>query len=233
MPLFSHYAPLADISTRLSLPSLVFSIITPLVVICRFVARTIHGGELSTDDWTILASLVFTETVSVMMIICCGWGFGKHTQLLDRAIVSKTLHLYWFAQILYKLGIGLTKVSILAFYLRVFGVTRWFRISCFVVMGVVVAFTISSVLTSILQCSPVKYAYDKSGTGTCIDLGKFWYANAGYNIATDLIIIILPILVIRTLQLPKRTKIALCGVFALGILYVYHVDFTRSLHHRA
>ena len=88
-------------------------------------------------------------------------------------------------------------------------------------MSIVVAWTIASVMTSIFQCSPVQFAYNKKahgGHGTCIDLGKFWYANAGYNIGTDLIIIAMPIFVIRTLQLPKRTKIALCGIFALGIL---------------
>lgn len=231
MPIFSHYAPLTDISARLSVPSLVFSIVTPLVVLCRFVARSIHGGELGADDWTILVSLVFTMTVCVQMIICCEWGFGKHTKLLDPAIVHKTLHLYWFAQILYKVAMGLTKLSILAFYLRVFGVSDSFRMSSFVFMGIIVAFTISSVTTSIFQCSPVKFAYDKRGHGTCIDLGKFWYANAGYNITTDVILIIMPILMIRTLQLPKRTKIALCGVFALGTLYVYRFRIAASLHH--
>ena len=219
MPFVSHYEPLADISARLSIPALVFSIATPLIVACRFAARSVRGGDLGADDWIILASSIFTEAVNIQMIICCKWGFGKHTKLIEPpSIVGKTLKLYFFAQILYKIGIGLTKVSILAFYLRVFGVIRWFQISCFVVGGIVVAFSISSVMTSIFQCSPVKYAFDKSGTGTCINLGKFWFANAGYNIGTDILIILLPILVIRTLQLPTRTKVALCAVFALGFL---------------
>jgi hypothetical protein len=218
MPIFSDYEPLDDISAYLSIPALIFSIVTPLVVISRFFARSIHGGEVGADDWTILASLVFTETVNVLMIVCCELGFGKHTKLLERDVVRTTLKLYWFAQILYKLGIGLTKVSILAFYLRVFGIIRWFQIACLTVMGIVITFTISSITVSIFQCSPVKYAFDKSGTGTCINLGKFWFANAGYNIGTDVIIIILPILVVNTLQLPTRSKIALCGVFAFGAL---------------
>lgn len=218
MPIFSHYEPLADISTRLSIPALVFSVVTPLVVICRFIARSIHGGKLGADDWTILASVVFALTVNIQMIICCKWGFGKHTGLLSQHIVSRTLKLYWFAQILYKIGIGLTKVSILALYYKIFGILPWFRRSCLVVTVIVVAFTIASVMTSIFQCSPVQFAFDKSGEGTCIDLGKFWFANAGYNISTDVIIVVMPLLVIKTLQLPKRTKLALCGVFALGLL---------------
>lgn len=218
MPIFSNYEPLADISARLSIPSLVFSILTPLFVICRLLARSIRGGRLGADDWTVLASLVFTQTVNIQMIICCKWGFGKHTELLNQHIVRRTLKLYWFAQILYKIGIGLTKVSILVFYHRIFGIVRSFRISCLVVTVIVVAFTIASVATSIFQCFPIQFAFDKSGEGSCINLGKFWFANAGYNISTDGIIVIMPLFVIKTLQLPKRTKLALCGVFALGIL---------------
>ena len=46
----------------------------------------------------------------------------------------------------------------------------------------------------------------------------FWYANAVFNISTDFIIIGLPVPVIAKLQLPTRTKIALCGVFTVGIV---------------
>lgn len=230
MPLFSHYEPLADISDRLSIPSLVFCIVTPLIVLARFLARCLHGNQLGADDWTILASLVFAQTVNIQMIICCQWGFGKHTREIPRPIVEKTLELYFYAQILYKINIGLTKISILMLYLRVFGVTRWFKILCWVVIGIVIAFTTASVTTSIFQCSPVKYAYDKSGgNGTCIDLTKFWYGNAGYNIGTDLIIITMPALLIRLLRLAKRTKIALMGVFGLGALYASSHPFLPFL----
>jgi hypothetical protein len=221
MPLLSHYDGLDDISSRLSTPALVFSIVTPLVVLARFIARCTHGNHLGADDWTILGALCFAETVSVLMIICCEWGFGKHTKELPKPLVTRTLELYFYAQIFYKITFGLTKISILLLYLRVFGVWRFFKWLCWLMIGLVLSFTIASVVTSIFQCMPVQFAFDKSaanGQGTCIDLTKFWYANAGFNIGTDTIIIIMPIFPVKGLNIPTRSKIALCGVFAVGIV---------------
>lgn len=130
-----------------------------------------------------------------------------------------TVQLYFFAQILYKVNIGLTKVSILLLYLRVF-VRPWFQTVCLIIMGVVVAFTTGTVFASIFQCTPVEYAFNKNirGGGHCINLTAFWFANAAFNILSDIVIIIIPTFVIKTLQLPKRSKVALCAVFALGTL---------------
>ena len=222
MAIFSDYEPLADISDRLAIPSLVFCIVTPLVVFARFLARTLYRNILGADDWTILASLVFALAVNIQMIICCQWGFGKHTDKLSLPIVSRTLELYFYAQILYKLTIGLTKISILILYLRVFNVIRWFKIACWTVGSIVFSFTVASVVASIFQCTPVRFAYDKMGTnGTCINLTKFWYGNAGYNIGTDLLIITLPLFVIHSLKIPRRNRVALGAIFSLGILYVF------------
>jgi hypothetical protein len=221
MPIFSHYEGLDDISSRLSIPALVFSLCTPLIVLARFLARTTHGNHLGPDDWTILTALCFGETVSVLMIICCEWGFGKHTKELPSSLVTRTLELYFYAQIFYKITFGLTKVSILLLYLRVFGVWKFFRRLCWILVAVVISFTTSSVIASIFQCSPVAFAFDKSlnnGHGTCFDLTKFWYANAGFNIGSDAILIVMPIFPVKGLNIPTRSKVALCGVFAIGIL---------------
>ena len=227
MPLVSDYGQLDDISDRLAIPSLIFTIVTPIVVFARLLTRRLHDNQVGPDDWTILASLLFAETVNIQMIICCQWGFGKHTDELPRPVVSKTLELFYYAQIFYKVNICLTKISILLFYLRVFKVVRWFKFLCWTVGGIILAFTVASVLASIFQCIPIAFAYDKTiPDGSCIDLTSFWYGNAGYNIGTDLIIIILPILVIRTLKIPKRTRIALVGVFGLGILYAFSSSFS-------
>jgi hypothetical protein len=45
---------------------------------------------------------------------------------------------------------------------------------------------------------------------------KFYSTNAGINIITDFALIILPIPVIRSLNLGRRQKIALISIFAVG-----------------
>ena len=57
MPLFSHYGDIPDISQRLSYPSLVFAIVTPIVVLARLSTRRV-SGKVGADDWVILVSCV-------------------------------------------------------------------------------------------------------------------------------------------------------------------------------
>ncbi|KAJ4267513.1 hypothetical protein NW762_003620 [Fusarium torreyae] len=53
-----------------------------------------------------------------------------------------------------------------------------------------------------------------------------WYTNVAGNIATDLIIILLPIPAIVRLKLPRRQKWYLVGIFALGTFTVI-ISFIR------
>jgi hypothetical protein len=52
----------------------------------------------------------------------------------------------------------------------------------------------------------------------CIDQIKFELIAAILNIVTDFVIMVLPLPTIWSLQLPKRQKWALSGVFMLGTL---------------
>lgn len=115
----------------------------------------------------------------------------------------------------------MTKISILLLYIRLF-IQRWFLITCWTSVGIVVAFTVGTVMSSIFQCTPIEFAFNKTlpGGGHCLSLPAFWYANAAFNILSDLVLIGLPIPIIFKLQLPLKSKIALCGVFAVGILSV-------------
>ncbi len=119
------------------------------------------------------------------------------------------------AQIFYKITINLTKTSILLLYRRIF-VQRWFRISSLVLMSLVMAYMVATTAASIWQCSPIAGAWDRSLQPKCISLTKNWYANAGFAIATDVLILALPMQPIWTSKLPINQKRALMLVFALG-----------------
>lgn len=235
MPLFSHYGDIPDCSSKLSHPSLVFAVVTPLVVLGRFLSRR-GSGKIGGDDWVVLGACAVAETVSVQMIVVCAWAFGKHVSDIQPALLTRTLKLYFISQILYKVNIGLTKISILLFYIRLFIRPRFLR-ACWTCLVLVVVFTLASVLASVFQCTPVEHAFDgpnstsetdldyyypSSGStrlesGKCINLTAFWYANAAFNILSDVVIILLPIPVVVQLHLPRRTRGGLCAIFAVGV----------------
>lgn len=127
--------------------------------------------------------------------------------------------MFWADQILYKFTINLTKLSILAFYLRVFS-KHWFRVTCWITAIIVWLYTFISIVVTIFQCRPVSRVWDKSIAGTCIKLTAFWYANAIYNILTDVAIMATVPFVIWVLDLSKQQRIGLIVLFGLVILYV-------------
>lgn len=124
------------------------------------------------------------------------------------------------AQIVYKLAINLSKISIVLLYLRIFQLIKWFRITCWALLGAISAYCAASVLATALQCSPVSRAMDKSIPGTCINMATFWYANAAFSISTDVILLLIPIPLIYRLEITTWYKLALVGCFAVGVFGV-------------
>ncbi|RYP00878.1 hypothetical protein DL763_000508 [Monosporascus cannonballus] len=127
---------------------------------------------------------------------------------------------FYLCQITYKASINLTKTSILLLYLRIFTRVKWFRWGCIFVMTCVAMFCVATITATIFQCSPIEKAFNQTITGHCINNGHFWYANASFNISTDLIILIIPMPLIYGLQIPRVQKAGLAIVFALGIFVI-------------
>ncbi|KND89528.1 hypothetical protein TOPH_05903 [Tolypocladium ophioglossoides CBS 100239] len=202
-------------AAEVRIPCIIFFAVTPIFLVIRVWNRISRRSGLGWDDWTIFVSFACTLAVQVLMMISCNYGFGKHIYHLGRENRLMALKLFYIAQIFYKLTINLTKSSILLLYLRIF-VQRWFRICCYALMGLILAYMVATTASSIWQCSPIEGAWDKSIHPECISLTKNWYANAGFSIVTDVLILCLPMQPIWTSKLPINQKRALMLVFALG-----------------
>lgn len=112
---------------------------------------------------------------------------------------------------------NMTKMSILMLYLRIF-IQRWFRIICYVLLVIISSYMVAAFFASVFQCTPVARAWNKTIPGACINITTNWYANAGFSIATDIIILTLPMYPLYKSKIILKRKIALMGVFALGAL---------------
>ncbi|OAQ99996.1 hypothetical protein LLEC1_01841 [Akanthomyces lecanii] len=197
------------------IPCIVFFALTPIFLAVRVYNRISRRTGLGWDDGTIIVSYFCTLTVMIFMMVSVDAGFGKHIKSLSRPNKLKTLQMFYIAQIFYKLTINLTKTSILLLYRRIF-VQRWFRYSCNTLICIVMAYCVATTASSIWQCTPIPFAWDKSLHGSCISMITNWYANAGFAIATDVLILSLPMQPIWASKLPVNQKRALMLVFALG-----------------
>lgn len=76
-----------------------------------------------------------------------------------------------------------------------------------------------AVLSAFLNCVPVARFWDPTVPGTCLSSKGLWFSNASMHITTDLAILIIPIPALAALELPKKQRVALISIFALGGLY--------------
>ncbi|RPB08328.1 hypothetical protein P167DRAFT_608835 [Morchella conica CCBAS932] len=118
------------------------------------------------------------------------------------------------------------KLSLLFFYLRIGGprcggLPTWFRISTIMLIALTIVVGVISEVIIIFQCKPANHQWNRlfpgaDPDGKCWDLVVFYFVHAGLNIFLDVVITILPMPLLLSLELPRRQKIGLCGLFSLG-----------------
>lgn len=119
----------------------------------------------------------------------------------------------------YNLSTLFIKVSILQFYLRF--PSGWaFQLTTYFTMFVAVGYSLPQAFAWSYHCRPTARYWDRTIPGTCIE-GDPYLVSAGLNVATDIVILLLPIWLAWPLRLPTRQKMGVTGILMAGGLYVY------------
>ena len=75
-------------------------------------------------------------------------------------------------------------------------------------------------ITDFTSALPVNSIWNRNVKATISDIddNKLYIANSGFNIATDAILLILPLIIIWRMQMTWLHKLGLSGIFCLGAL---------------
>ena len=113
------------------------------------------------------------------------------------------------------------KFSILLLYHRLFGINRWFRTALCVAGALTIMWWIAAFLDSMFECVPLQAIWDKSiRDPKCQDVRASALGTGIANMILDIMFLTLPLPMIWKLQVTKRIKVSLTGIFLLGALYV-------------
>ena len=146
---------------------------------------------------------------------------GHHADRKQSLVATQTI--YFCAQ-------ALVKVSILLLYHRLFGINRWFRISLWVAGALTISWWMAAFLDAIFACTPVRASWEKGiRDAKCQDIRASALGTGIANMILDIMFLILPLPMIWKLQVTRRIKVLLTGIFLLGALYVSPSLFNRSL----
>jgi hypothetical protein len=152
-------------------------------------------------------------------------GLGKHVWQVApfNAIIQQMkllIGIFFAIQAFYATSIALAKLSIVALYLRVFPHQLLHKIS-FTTSGLIVIMWISSIIAIIIEAIQTKggnaIEFNEGEWATYVD---YQLAASIINAVTDVILCVSPLPIVIKLQMSKRDKIIVSGLFGLGFLYV-------------
>ncbi|KAI1425496.1 hypothetical protein F5Y12DRAFT_714166 [Xylaria sp. FL1777] len=210
--------PKRNIKVAVWLVPLVAIILSTIFYLLKLLSRAVLRQQVDASDITLGASVATTFPVLWVAFKLASYGLGQDVWNIPQDNITKILYLYWWAEILYQIGLPLTRMSILFFYLRVFPQNhiRW---ASFALIGLNGANLIAFVVATIFQCIPVYGAWtfwDGSFKGHCNDLHPQSWIQAGINILLDILVIVLPLPSLAKLSASRGRKIRIIIMFALG-----------------
>ncbi|KAI0190869.1 hypothetical protein F4808DRAFT_399171 [Astrocystis sublimbata] len=195
----------------------------------RLAARVSRRMKICLDDWLSVLALLFFILYAITTILAVPYGLGKHIWATDPAVAYKVIEIGFFNAIAYLAVNWLIKLSILAFYRRVFTLNiTWFRYSVYACFIYITGWFVGTLFGVIFQCAPVDFFWNQYNfalspmpTGSCsANSSALVIGSSALNSIGDIVILGLPVIMIGQLQLPQSKKVALALVFATGIFAI-------------
>ena len=161
------------------------------------------------------------------------YGSGVHRSHLEESqyrkfqIVTSPTHnfspptnmdqsLYVF-MMFWALGVAVVKIGILLFYWRIF-IVRQFRRLVAVVGCIILTSSFAIFLSFMFQCRPIPRFWAETSAGSCIDQVSFYISAGSINIASDVLVLSLPMRQVWKLNATVYERTALTFLFCLGSL---------------
>ena len=132
-------------------------------------------------------------------------------------------------QTIFWLALYFAKISIVFFNRRLTALAQgWWKKGHWVVLGIIIACFILALFSTIFECQPVKAHYNMHALGStlledpkrlhCVDSTKLELANRWLHVATDLMLLMVPLFILYRLQMPLRKKLSVGFLFCFGII---------------
>ncbi|KAH6624705.1 hypothetical protein B0J18DRAFT_186795 [Chaetomium sp. MPI-SDFR-AT-0129] len=191
-----------------------------LIIVCIRVAGRLVARQFAADDWLVCVAMFMSVAETVISFFFIKTNFiGIPAEKIPPHDPTEGLIWSYAVQILYNPILALVKSSVLIFLSRIFGQKDWVRRFLLWLNVVNISQMVGVFFAIILQCTPVAFNWDLTiPGGHCVDRRVLYLLTAAFNILTDILIMGLPVWIFWGLRIPKRTKIALLVIFALGLL---------------
>ncbi|KAF7447307.1 CFEM domain containing protein [Pyrenophora tritici-repentis] len=192
-------------------------VVYSLAIVCVIlrIAGKFISKRLALDDYIVVIAILICALPVACVICMTQEGFGEHLWNLPDGALLSVLRYFFICWSTYVLVLGLIKVSLVLFYLEIFQ-TRRFRITAYIVLACIIINSVTIFFFTVFICSPIESFWNRDIKGKCMDLRAIAFANSASAIAQDIVLLILPLVSIKNLQMKRQRKWAVGFMFAIG-----------------
>ncbi|CAK1362530.1 hypothetical protein CB0940_05256 [Cercospora beticola] len=189
--------------------NITFFVLSWIAVSLRVFVRAGMLRNFGSDDWTMLATLVFFTAYLIVQLGGVVYGTGQHLSDIEPHDAETALMYWYLCEIFYVCSTTVLKISIGLFLLRV--ATNRIHIWIIrIVMLLGLVFGVAFTFVIIFQCWPISdwWSLDPSQKH-CIKpevVVGLTYGVSGLNVIADWTLGILPAFIVKDLQMSKRQK---------------------------
>ncbi|KAI1123811.1 hypothetical protein F5Y10DRAFT_251096 [Nemania abortiva] len=213
---------LAVISVCLSISTLAFATAAYAKLYCM---KKIHVEDfLVVSSYGLIVGLFYGLYQSYAAV-----GYFVHQWDIRVRELAPLFYTSHVGTILYSVAILLLKVAILLQWLRIFvphgtkGFSYW---TCQALIYINALLYLSTVIAICASCKPYRRLWDKTIPGTCIANQEALDVSSGVgNLASDVIILLLPQRVIWKLHIKPQKKVGIAFIFFVGIFATLAAGF--------
>ncbi|KAI0465750.1 hypothetical protein F4859DRAFT_507844 [Xylaria cf. heliscus] len=198
--------------------STILTSISFIFVASRCIVRFLMIFKSGMDDYMILGALLFTIAYqATIYVINIYGGMGMPIMTLSFNEMTIFLKSTFAIEVIYYTIVFFVKSSIIFMYQR-FAIWATFKRLCFGTNMLLAIFYVVCIATTLGQCTPLEKAWDVTRTlpGRCINTTAFFYFTSGFNILTDVWILLLPIPTLRSLKISRHSRYVLFSIFGIG-----------------
>ncbi|CZR57694.1 related to integral membrane protein [Phialocephala subalpina] len=209
-----------EVSRSLNICLITFSTI---FVILRFYVRCFMTKVLGLDDAFSFLALPVLIAQSSLEIREVSYGAGEQITTVSPENLKKFFSLLPTMQLLYFIGIGLVRLSIIAFLPRLWK-ERKVTLIAWALGFAVFAMSITCFFIMLFECKHIPDLWDKAAPGRqCLssqhEAYMFW-THSGIGVFIDILLLVIPLWIISTRMVVSTTKKRVLLVFSVGLFVV-------------
>lgn len=161
--------------------------------------------------------------IAASLIVSVHYGDGEHITKIPPQHIPLAMKTWWICEVFYG-PCGIFIRTSIAFLMMRLCNKRWHYWVIWVPVSIYNLFSICFLFVVIFQCSPVSLFWEQFAgvtEGHCLGtwvVADTTIALSGLSAATDFNMALLPILLIKDLQMCLRTKVSLIAILSLGLV---------------